>query len=235
MHRVVTMKARRLKIEFRAQLLQKLFAWLFPNSHSAIALHVAVAAHRTQPGPRLPNLSAQKHEVDDLLNVGDSVLMLGQAHRPAKDHALRFNEDVSRIFDLAFRDARLFEDVAPVRLAECRREFIKTARIFLDELLIKVQSSWGCLKRVSPVSGSGLMCTILQPRRFACSSEVSIRGWFVPGFWPMTKIASARSKSSSVTVPLPKPIDSFMPVPLDSWHMFEQSGRLLVPNWRTNS
>src|SRR5258707_6931241 len=137
MHRVVTMKARRLKIEFRAQLLQKLFAWLFPNSHSAIALHVAVAAHRTQPGPRLPNLSAQKHEVDDLLNVGDSVLMLGQAHRTAKDHALRFNEDASRIFDLAFRDARLFEDVAPVRLAECRREFIKAARIFLDELLIE--------------------------------------------------------------------------------------------------
>src|SRR5258707_14474342 len=140
MHRVITMKARRVKIELRAQLLQKLLAWLFPNSHRAIALHVAVAAHRTQPGPRLPNLSAQKHEVDALLNVCDSVLMLGEAHRPAKDHALRFNEDASRIFDLAFRDARLFVDVDQVRLAECRREYIKTDRIFLDVLLIEKRS-----------------------------------------------------------------------------------------------
>jgi hypothetical protein len=62
-----------------------------------------------------------------------------------------------------------------------------------------------------------------------------MRGWLVPGFWPMTKMASAWSKSSSVTVPLPIPIVSESAVPLDSWHMFEQSGRLLVPNCRTKS
>ena len=39
------------------------------------------------------------------------------------------------------------------------------------------------------------------------SSAESIRGWFVPGFWPITKIASASAKSSSETVPLPTPID----------------------------
>ena len=44
--------------------------------------------------------------------------------------------------------------------------------------------------------------------------------------------ASACSKSSIFTVALPMPIDSVSPGPLDSWHMFEQSGRLLVPNWR---
>ena len=37
------------------------------------------------------------------------------------------------------------------------------------------------------------------------------------------------------TVPLPTPIISPSPTPLDSWHMFEQSGRLFVPNSRTKS
>ena len=41
--------------------------------------------------------------------------------------------------------------------------------------------------------------------------------------------------SSSVTVPLPMPIVRPRATPLDSWHMFEQSGRLLVPSARTNS
>src|SRR5258708_19083964 len=57
MHRVVTMKARRVKIELPAQLIQKLFAWLFPKFHRAIAPHVSVAAHRAQTPPPLPKLS----------------------------------------------------------------------------------------------------------------------------------------------------------------------------------
>ena len=62
-----------------------------------------------------------------------------------------------------------------------------------------------------------------------------MRGWLVPGFWPATMISSAAWTSSRVTVPLPMPIVSPSATPLDSWHMFEQSGRLLVPNARTNS
>ena len=38
-----------------------------------------------------------------------------------------------------------------------------------------------------------------------------------------------------MTEPLPMPIDSVSDVPDDSWHMFEQSGRLLVPKLRTSS
>src|SRR5258708_35830951 len=62
MHRVVTMKARRGKIEFPAHLIQKVFAWLFPNSHRAIPLHVAVTAHRTQTTSRVANRSEPKPE-----------------------------------------------------------------------------------------------------------------------------------------------------------------------------
>ena len=50
--------------------------------------------------------------------------------------------------------------------------------------------------------------------------------------WPMTKIASAFSKSSRLTVPLPTPITFSKAQPLDSWHMLEQSGKLFVPNCR---
>jgi len=45
----------------------------------------------------------------------------------------------------------------------------------------------------------------------------------------MQKTASQWSESSSVTVPLPTPIGSGKPTLVASWHMFEQSGKLLVP------
>ena len=73
------------------------------------------------------------------------------------------------------------------------------------------------------------------PRREASRRVVIMRGWLVPGLWPMQKIASLWSKSSSVTVPLPTPIDSGRPTLVASWHMFEQSGKLFVPNSRPNS
>jgi hypothetical protein len=41
--------------------------------------------------------------------------------------------------------------------------------------------------------------------------------------------------TSNVAVPLPTPSVSTIATPDDSWHMFEQSGRLFVPNCRANS
>ena len=43
------------------------------------------------------------------------------------------------------------------------------------------------------------------------------------------------SQSRRSTVPLPVPIAAVSARPLASWHMFEQSGRLFVPNSRTQS
>ncbi len=93
----------------------------------------------------------------------------------------------------------------------------------------------GFLNRSSPASGSGLTLTIEAPFAFAFSSAESIRGWLVPGFCPATMISSAWWRSSSETLPLPTPSVSVSAEPDDSWHMFEQSGRLLVPNSRANS
>ena len=76
---------------------------------------------------------------------------------------------------------------------------------------------------------------IVAPRRFAISSALSMRGWLVPGFWPTMRMSSALWTSSRLTLPLPMPMTSARATDVDSWHMFEQSGRLLVPNARTNS
>ncbi|CAM5552903.1 hypothetical protein SFIMM107S_03805 [Streptomyces griseus] len=94
---------------------------------------------------------------------------------------------------------------------------------------------WGFLNRSMPASGSGFTETIFAPDFLAFSRAESIRGWLVPGFWPATMIRSAWWRSSSETLPLPMPIVSVSAEPDDSWHMLEQSGRLLVPNSRAKS
>jgi hypothetical protein len=99
----------------------------------------------------------------------------------------------------------------------------------------QVQNFWGWMKALMPVSSRGLMLMIRAPRSAAAWRVVSMRGWLVPGFWPMRRMQSAWLKSSRVTEPLPLPSTSRRARPLDSWHMFEQSGRLLVPNIRTKS
>ena len=93
----------------------------------------------------------------------------------------------------------------------------------------------GFLNRISPASGSGLIERILAPFCLAISSAESIRGWLVPGFWPLTTISLASCTSSRLTEPLPMPMFSARATEVDSWHMFEQSGRLLVPKARANS
>ena len=93
----------------------------------------------------------------------------------------------------------------------------------------------GLRKRSSPASGSGLIARIFAPFFFAFSSAVSIRGWLVPGFWPLITIRSASYTSWRWTVALPIPIASASAIEVDSWHMLEQSGRLLVPKARANS
>ena len=66
----------------------------------------------------------------------------------------------------------------------------------------------GFSNRMSPASGSGLTAMIVAPLRFAFSSALSMRGWFVPGFCPATISRSASWTSSIETVPLPMPIVS---------------------------
>ena len=76
---------------------------------------------------------------------------------------------------------------------------------------------------------------ILAPLRLACSKAVSILGWLVPGFCPANTSKLAWCTSDRLTLALPMPIVSASATEVDSWHMLEQSGRLLVPYARMNS
>ncbi|CSP98728.1 Uncharacterised protein [Shigella sonnei] len=79
------------------------------------------------------------------------------------------------------------------------------------------------------------MAIIFAPRFTKARNEVSMRGWFVPGLCPMQMTKSHFSKSSSNTVPLPTPILAAKPTLVGSWHMLEQSGKLLLPYSRAKS
>jgi hypothetical protein len=65
--------------------------------------------------------------------------------------------------------------------------------------------------------------------------EVSIRGALDAALTAITSSRSAVAQSSRSQVPLPVPKEAVSARPLASWHMFEQSGRLFVPNSRTHS
>ena len=53
--------------------------------------------------------------------------------------------------------------------------------------------------------------------------------------WPKMKMQSALSKSGSSTVPTGTPITFGKATEVDSWHMLELSGKLLVPYMRPNN
>ena len=76
---------------------------------------------------------------------------------------------------------------------------------------------------------------MVAPLPLASSSADSMRGWLVPGFWPTTSSRSAWVTSARLTEPLPMPMVWISAEPDDSWHMFEKSGRLLVPSERASS
>ncbi|MGY4351322.1 hypothetical protein ACVWXM_007815 [Bradyrhizobium sp. GM7.3] len=62
-----------------------------------------------------------------------------------------------------------------------------------------------------------------------------MRGALVVVLWPKKKMQPVVSKSSSRTVPTGTPITSGSATDVVSWHMFELSGKLLVPYMRPNN
>ncbi len=84
------------------------------DPHGAVALHVAVTAHRTESGPRLANLAAHQVQVDDFANGVDRMLVLGDPHGPAADHALAACEDLRRPRDRLPTEAGLRLDLRPL-------------------------------------------------------------------------------------------------------------------------
>jgi len=77
--------------------------------------------------------------------------------------------------------------------------------------------SLGTEKLTIPVSTIGLTTITLPPARRTIISVRIIRGWLLAGLPPMRNTQSARSMSSSFTVPAPVPITLASPTPLAWW------------------
>ena len=245
-----------------------------PDAHRAVALDVGVAADRAQPGAGLADVALQQGDVDDLLDRGHGVAVLGDAHRPAGARCASESRQHARgLLDLRPVKPGGPLDGRPSRARPIvRRPRVEADGVLLDEVLGRrspISSSsepiaWnsarspltrtgrcrsassvpmplsprafcGLRNRTKPASFSGLIARILAPFFLAFSSAVSIRGWLVPGFWPMITISSASWMSSRLTCPCRCRSPRRAPTEVDSWHMFEQSGMLLVPKARTNS
>src|SRR5262249_50736589 len=104
----------RREIELLAQRLHETVAHLFPDADGAIALDVAVAAHWADTGAGAADLAAKQVEVGDGLHIGDAVVVLGDAHGPAGDHALGSRGDCRGMAYQVARDAGGALDGVPV-------------------------------------------------------------------------------------------------------------------------
>src|SRR5262245_18915810 len=71
--------------ELVPQRIEERLRHLLPDAHRAVALDIAMPAHRADTRPRPTQAPAQHQEVHDLADRRDAVLLLGNAHRPARD------------------------------------------------------------------------------------------------------------------------------------------------------
>ena len=78
----------RLKSKLISETLQERGAWSLPDTHGAVALHIAVTAYRACACTGASKMTAKQKKVDDLLDVRHRVLVLRETHRPAADHGL---------------------------------------------------------------------------------------------------------------------------------------------------
>ncbi len=85
--RVPAIFGRRLELEQFLQPLDGGEFGLLGDADRALALHVAMAAHRTRPGALTADIAAQQEQVDDHVQRIDAIAMLGDAHAVHRDDA----------------------------------------------------------------------------------------------------------------------------------------------------
>src|SRR5947209_20273731 len=112
-HRVVYGVGGRGEIERADEAGEESLAGFFPDSHSAVALHVAVSAHRAKTCPGASDIAAQQHEVDDLLDRRHGIPMLRQSHGPATDDRLGAHGKLRCLTDLLATQAAELDDPIP--------------------------------------------------------------------------------------------------------------------------
>src|SRR5947209_16645894 len=94
-------------------------------------------AARTGAGALAANVPTEQEEVDNLLNGGDGVWVLGQSHGPATNGALRAHRNFSRSANLFTGNATAKEDVVPARRPQIGDEQIEGGGVILDEFTVE--------------------------------------------------------------------------------------------------
>lgn len=136
-HRVQPVGAWRVEAEFPLQGVQEGVRHLFPDTHRAVALHIAVAAHRTGTRARPSQVPAQHQEVDDLPDGGDTVLVLGDSHGPADDDAFTAQYVGTDRLDLLKGQTGRGDHVVPGDLPCVLGELLEAARVGADEVVVQ--------------------------------------------------------------------------------------------------
>src|SRR5919106_411965 len=223
--------ARRVDAAHLAEAIQEGRVGMVVDAAGAVALHVAVAADRTRAGAQFPGSATP--EPATISDHGVDATSAWYSSKPCVCWSMNSRSSPFGSFSAASSTA-----LATPR-SSARSPPIRTCTFIVPVLVVwKVAmstNSCGTIVRREAASISGLMWTSWAPRRSASASHVSIRGALVAAFSPSSQIASACSQSVRSTVPLPLPTAAVSARPLASWHMFEQSGRLFVPNSRTQS
>ncbi len=135
-------------------------------------------AHRAQAGAGLADVALQERDVGELLDRGDRVAVLGDAHRPAGDGGRRVAEHLRGALDWSRREAGGPLDGGPVDVAHVRRPVVEADGVPLDEVAVDVaplraaappiacNSARSPLTRTGRCRSASVVPTPLRPRGF---------------------------------------------------------------------
>ena len=107
---------------------------LLPDAHGPVALHIGVPAHRADARAGLADHAAQQQHVGHLGDGRHRVGVLGDAHRPAHDRALRRGDHVGHPAQLRLLDAGRGQHLLEVDLTDVPHVVVEPVAVGGDEL-----------------------------------------------------------------------------------------------------
>ena len=117
--------------------MQQRFGRVLPDTHGAVALHVAVAAHRARTSTEAADVAAHEQQVDDHLNRGHRILVLGDAHAPARNGAAGLGIHICRTAHVLSTQAGLFLQQLPGLGAQILQQRVKTGGVLSNEGMVQ--------------------------------------------------------------------------------------------------
>ncbi len=129
--------ARRLEAEHVAHAIEERRRRLLVDHHRAVALHVAVAAHRARARARAAQMAAQQQQVDEHVDRRHRVLVLGDAHAPARDQAFARQIQLAGAAELRLVEPGFLDDRLPGLGHDVGDEGVETRRVLGDEGVVE--------------------------------------------------------------------------------------------------